>query len=96
MLTSAENPETRARLEKFIACSDGFELAEFDFLTRGAGDFIGYNQHGNGGSFPSDPGLIALCKVIKDDLLLDFGATEKIRDSLTCGRSEFFNKLTLN
>lgn len=96
VLTSAENPETRARLEKFIACSDGFELAEFDFLTRGAGDFIGYNQHGNGGSFPSDPGLIALCKVIKDDLLLDFGATEKIRDSLTCGRSEFFNKLTLN
>lgn len=96
VLSSTDNPDTRARLDKFIACSDGFELAEYDFRARGAGDFIGYNQHGNGGSFPSDPDLIAMCKSIKEDMLLDPAAVDKISESLYGGKSEFFNKLTLN
>lgn len=96
ILSSTDNPDTRARLDKFISCSDGFELAEYDFRARGAGDFIGYNQHGNGGSFPSDPDLIALCKSIKEDMLLDPAAVDKIKESLSGGKSEFFNKLTLN
>ena len=96
VLSSTDSPDARARLDKFISCSDGFELAEYDFKVRGAGDFIGYSQHGNGGSFPTDPDLIALCKSIKDDILLDPAAADKIRQSLAGGKSEFFNKLTLN
>ncbi len=96
VLSSTDNPDTLARLDKFISCSDGFELAEYDFRARGAGDFIGYSQHGNGGSFPSDPDLIALCKSIKEDMLLDPVAVDKIKKSLSGGKSEFFNKLTLN
>lgn len=36
------------RLHYLEKCSDGFALAEYDFDSRGAGDFLGLSQHGKG------------------------------------------------
>jgi len=38
--------QSRERLAKFAASTDGFELAEFDFEQRGPGDLFGTQQHG--------------------------------------------------
>lgn len=40
------SPESQKRLEAFAASTDGFELAETDFLLRGPGDLLGTKQHG--------------------------------------------------
>lgn len=45
LLTEKDPPE---RLDFFMHCDDGFRLAEYDFRTRGAGDFLGTRQHGEG------------------------------------------------
>ena len=49
--TSKEKPQGRAaevqrRIEAFVRCTDGFELAEVDFELRGPGDLVGTRQHG--------------------------------------------------
>ncbi len=36
----------RERLQKFVATSNGFDLAELDFELRGPGDLFGTQQHG--------------------------------------------------
>ncbi|MEN6459645.1 MAG: ATP-dependent DNA helicase RecG [Thermoguttaceae bacterium] len=38
--------ESIARLQAFVASTDGFELAETDFKLRGPGDMFGTRQHG--------------------------------------------------
>ncbi|MHB8970550.1 MAG: ATP-dependent DNA helicase RecG [Pirellulaceae bacterium] len=38
--------ESHARLDAFMRTTDGFELAEIDFLLRGPGDLFGISQHG--------------------------------------------------
>ncbi|MBI2825276.1 MAG: ATP-dependent DNA helicase RecG [Planctomycetia bacterium] len=40
------SPESQKRLESFARSTDGFELAEIDFLLRGPGDLLGTRQHG--------------------------------------------------
>jgi ATP-dependent DNA helicase RecG len=42
----AATPEAKARLEIFCRCASGFEIAEEDFLLRGAGEFSGVRQAG--------------------------------------------------
>jgi ATP-dependent DNA helicase RecG len=37
---------SQQRLEAFTKTTDGFELAEFDFQSRGPGDLFGTRQHG--------------------------------------------------
>ncbi len=39
-------PHAHERLKKFIACGDGFEVAELDLQTRGAGEMLGTRQSG--------------------------------------------------
>lgn len=95
VLTNSDSPETRERLERFVSCSDGFSLAEYDFRVRGAGDFLGYGQHGDGG-FPTDPDTIALAKDLRDEMLSDPAALERVRASMTRSKYEFFVGITLN
>ena len=46
LLTSADNPETLARLQVLRDSDDGFYLAEKDLEQRGAGQLFGLRQHG--------------------------------------------------
>lgn len=39
-------PHAHERLKKFIACRDGFEIAELDLSVRGAGEMLGTKQSG--------------------------------------------------
>lgn len=96
VLSGSENEETMNRLNRFISCSDGFALAEYDFKSRGAGDFLGYSQHGAGGAFPSDPEIIELVRQIKTELLSDTAAKSKIEQSISGGKYDFFSGITLN
>ena len=96
VLSSSGNEDSRLRLERFIGCSDGFALAEYDFAARGAGDFLGYSQHGTGGGFPSDPEIVATAKALKDEIMNDATARKKIEASIGENKYEFFSKLTLN
>lgn len=95
VLSRSTSPDTLARLERFITCSDGFELAEYDFRSRGAGDFLGYDQHGSGG-FPTDPETIAVARALSAELIADDGARMKIAASVGDDKYEFFAGLTLN
>jgi ATP-dependent DNA helicase RecG len=46
LLTSADAPETLARLQVLRDSDDGFYLAEKDLEQRGAGQLFGLRQHG--------------------------------------------------
>ncbi len=41
-----QTEESQERLKAFVASTDGFALAETDFLLRGPGDLFGTRQHG--------------------------------------------------
>lgn len=46
LITNTKNADSLERLNMLRNCADGFKLSEYDFETRGAGDFIGTRQHG--------------------------------------------------
>jgi ATP-dependent DNA helicase RecG len=46
ILLSQTNETARERLDAFAKSTDGFELAELDFASRGPGDLFGTQQHG--------------------------------------------------
>ena len=95
VLSNSDNEETRKRLDSFISQSDGFALAEEDFKMRGAGDFLGYSQHG-AGQFSVDAEMIGLAKGIKESIISDENATARIEKSITTSKYEYFNGITLN
>jgi len=41
-----QTDQSKARLEAFVATTNGFDLAELDFELRGPGELIGARQHG--------------------------------------------------
>jgi ATP-dependent DNA helicase RecG len=43
--------ESRTRIETIVSTTDGFTISEEDLKQRGAGELIGFRQHGHGGSF---------------------------------------------
>lgn len=43
---SQYTPPAHDRLKKFVACQDGFEVAELDLSVRGAGEMLGTKQSG--------------------------------------------------
>ena len=96
VLSDSDNEESRERLDYFVNCRDGFSLAEYDFSHRGAGDFLGYEQHGAGDGLLSDPDIIGCAKSLKDELLSDDEAMRKIKNSLEDGKYEFYGGITLN
>lgn len=59
------------RLKFFSECSDGFKLAEYDFNSRGAGEFFGTKQHGKSNPFAGvniDKEMIDKAKAISTEL----------------------------
>jgi ATP-dependent DNA helicase RecG len=46
LVSRADTPETKARLEGLVASTDGFELAEIDLELRGEGTIMGERQTG--------------------------------------------------
>jgi ATP-dependent DNA helicase RecG len=46
LLDTAKNLSGSKRLEILLDCDDGFKIAEADLLQRGAGEYLGYRQHG--------------------------------------------------
>ncbi len=53
VLISPDNisPESRTRIDTIVSTNDGFTISEEDLKQRGAGELIGFRQHGHGGTF---------------------------------------------
>ena len=79
-------------------CSDGFALAEYDFDTRGAGDFLGTRQHGKEETFAGvkiDAAMLKKAGALADELLSD-PETAAALATHADGREEFIRSLSLN
>ena len=87
-----------ARLKKLCECYDGFELAEYDFNQRGAGDFLGTRQHGRSETFSGvkiDAELIRRADKLSDMLLSDAETANALAERAG-ERDEFIRSLSLN
>ncbi len=85
------------RLKFFCNTSDGFDLAEYDFDNRGAGDFLGTRQHGQRSEFADiivNKEMIERAKLISDELLSDENIVKLL--SLNAEKNEFIRSLTLS
>lgn len=81
------------RLDYFIRTDNGFELAEYDFKTRGAGDFLGKRQHGSDNIFADisvNEELLGRAKSMAQQLVSSGLISCRNRDF------EFIKGLTLN
>jgi ATP-dependent DNA helicase RecG len=96
VLTAVDTDSVRERLSFFVNCSDGFELAEYDFSVRGGGDFIGTGQHGKSGDFAMSMENIVCAKQISDELLKDESYRRAIEETVNENRFEYFKSITLN
>ncbi|MBR2988677.1 MAG: DNA helicase RecG, partial [Clostridia bacterium] len=96
VLCAENSTSAKERIEYFVNNDDGFALAEYDFFSRGAGDYLGFNQHGDGGDFPTDKEVIELVKNIKNDILSSPSALQSIQNSISLNRYEYFKNITLN
>jgi ATP-dependent DNA helicase RecG len=65
-ISDPASPEAQARLEAFVATTDGFVLAEKDLELRGMGDYMGLRQSGSQpfrvASLPKDRALLELAR----------------------------------
>lgn len=87
------SPDGVERLKKFCTVTDGFSVSELDFKLRGAGDFIGLRQHGNG-SLEIDEETIERARALSDALIADGRSSESIMRSLKS--PEFIRSVTMN
>ncbi len=85
--------ESNARLKEFCALSDGFSVSELDFKLRGAGDFVGLKQHGNG-SLEIDANIIERSRGLSDAIISDSSVSKAVLDSLKA--PEFIKSVTMN
>lgn len=86
-------PESDERLKSFCAVSDGFAVSELDFKLRGAGDFVGLRQHGNG-TLEIDERVIEKARALSDALIADGSVSDSIVRSLKS--PEFIRSVTMN
>lgn len=91
----SNNQDAAERLLYFGGTSDGFELAEYDFSTRGAGDFLGENQHGSG-SFVINAEILKTVREIADMLLSDPISYKKLQNKITKDKQDFYENITLS
>ena len=90
--------EPSDRLKFLCGCSDGFALAEYDFDTRGAGDFLGTRQHGKEETFAGvkiDAAMLKKAGALADELLSDPDTAAALATHAD-GREEFIRSLSLN
>ena len=85
--------ESDARIKEFCKLTDGFKVSELDFKLRGAGDFVGLKQHGNG-NMEIDSYIIERARNLSDALIADGSASENIIYSLKA--PEFIKSVTMN
>ena len=93
LLCGNDDPDSVDRLKKFCSVTDGFSVSELDFKLRGAGDFVGLRQHGNG-SLAIDADLIDMSRRLSDEIIKDADASDAIMRSLDS--SEFIRSVTMN
>ncbi len=93
LLTDNDSPEALDRLKRFCTVTDGFSVSELDYRMRGAGDFIGLRQHGNG-SLEIDEEIIERARKLSDAIAEDKSASDSIIQSLS--DPEFIRSVTLN
>ena len=92
----SDNDTAKQRLEMFCASDNGFELAEYDFKTRGAGDFLGTRQHGMSGGIRITPEIIQKAKLLADELAQLSETKPRIPDIAEMQGLDFIKNLTLN
>lgn len=93
LVSERGSEESDARLKEFCKLSDGFSVSELDFKLRGAGDFVGLRQHGNG-NMEIDNNIIERARALSDALIADGSASENIVESLKA--PEFIKSVTMN
>ena len=71
LLSDTDSPEAAERLKVLCDNTDGFKISEYDYKTRGGGDFMGVRQSGKFtndlGNLKYDVSAIFLAKKISDD-----------------------------
>ncbi len=77
--------ESRMRIETIVSTNDGFTISEEDLKQRGAGELIGFRQHGHGGSFEFadlslDIDLILYAKEVAERLVSGITDIRSLRD----------------
>lgn len=93
-LADGLNEKSYQRINFFKNNSNGFEIADFDLQTRGAGSIIGTNQHGSDSGVLSNFSMHAfsvasqILEQIKPNLalyqkILELGESAKTSDSMT-------------
>lgn len=93
LVSERGTPESDERLKSFCSMSDGFAVSELDFKLRGAGDFVGLRQHGNG-SLEIDERIIEKSRALSDALIVDGSVSDSIVRSLKS--PEFIRSVTMN
>ena len=83
------------RLHYLERCSDGFALAEYDFDSRGAGDFLGLSQHGKG-DMPVSAADLKVAKEISLEVLKNDDIRKEIALTIKDNRYEYYKNITLN
>lgn len=99
VLSDNTSKETLDRLKTFCDITNGFELAEYDFLNRGAGDFLGTKQHGDFSSnsyVKITKELLEEVKDIADELIKHNSFVNNIKESLTQEKYNYIKSITLN
>jgi len=83
LLTKVTLGETALnRLNILKSESDGFKLAEYDYEQRGAGEFLGFRQHGRGTTLISAD-MVRTAREISELLLSDPARRIKIEAAAT-------------
>lgn len=93
LISENANAEAMERLKTFCTLKDGFSVSEYDYKRRGAGDFIGVRQHGEG-SLEIDEGVIEAARALSEAIINDGSTIEQILRSLK--NPEIIGSVTLN
>ncbi len=93
LLGGQSSPEALDRLKRFCEVTDGFSVSELDFKLRGAGDFVGLRQHGNG-TLEIDESIIERARLLSEAVIADGRSSDAIIRSMN--NPEFIRSVTMN